>query len=91
VVHQVHIGFGGDAADLGMLLAVDDIGFCRGVERRVEQDMLYDVLDLFDLWHGSQTQFMGQGQHAQGQFAGLTVTELSGGLAGFGNCSRNFG
>ena len=47
VIHQIDIGLGGDAADLGVLFTVDDICFGCGVIGGFEQYMFDNILNLF--------------------------------------------
>jgi hypothetical protein len=85
VLHQVHLGFAGNAANLGMLLTINDVSFGRFIKGRVQQNAFDNILDLFHLQGVTVMQFVGQRQHSQGHFLGLTLTELFGGTTGFGD------
>jgi hypothetical protein len=90
VVHQVDIGPGGDLADLGVLLPVEDVGLGGFVERRVEQDALDDVLDFLHLGARPEPQLVGECQHPQCQFLRIPVAELAGGVAGLRESDGDF-
>ena len=60
IVHQIHIGLGGNLSDLSVLLSIKDIGLGGFVKRRVQQHAFDDVLDLLDLRNRSRPQLMGQ-------------------------------
>jgi len=77
MVDQVNLGLGGNSADLGMLLPVDDIGLGCLIVRRIQQNPLNDILNFLHLRGGSHAKLMGQGQDPQGHLLGIPFPEFS--------------
>jgi len=83
--------FGGDAPDLGMLFAIDDVGLGCLVIGRIQQHPFDDVLDLLHFGRGAQAQFVCQGQDPQGHLFGFPFFKRSCGVAGLGDGCGDLG
>ena len=72
MVHEINICLCGNTPDLGVLLPIEDIGFCRLVIGRIEKYPFNDILDFFNFRGSSQLHLMGQRQYEKGELLGLS-------------------
>jgi len=77
-INQIDVRVGCNFTQFFMLVAVDDVGFGSFLELRINQNILDDILDIFDAWQAFLIAGFQYRQYLVSQFNGLLGVKLAG-------------